>query len=618
MRVQRDEKQCLSEYTQAETECWSEQTQSEWGDCLGEGFVSVLPEKADLYLKQSDLSDVMGLWNQMSEYSRKNFSKRYGQIASLLFVKVEKQMMHAAVQFWDPSYRCFTFNQIDLTPTLEEYTALLGLEFHRPDKIFLKREKPEYAKNLSSILGIKREAFSAHIKKKGDHECLTKKFLCDFIQRHLEDEGGWAAFALAIYGLIIFPTVIGHIEVGVIDLFQGIRRHFNPVPAILAETFRSLNFCRRTGSARFRGCQQLLYVWLRSHLDSKQKAFIKPYSIPIQEFCEPEWPIAKSKMDLICFLKRLSEEQVVWMAPWMPQVSVLFRCGKMPWVPLLGLSGVIGYAPLMVLRQFGANQFVPTTHGLRELDYEYREPNAFERTKSILQMWKDTHRMIVGPLVDKDKVTPKYEIWRNQRVKDSVASSECFPRPISIVPPEPTLSEADLVMQRLETEKKEWEKEKSKLQETVSQLKSDAMVQEINISNLKRDRDMVQANLEELRKENKKLKIQSCEEKEMEIECLKAAVEFWKGKAKDNGQKLDNELQERQVLKEKYEQIYFDSLKLEIENKKLKAMIELETRENERLVHECQFKEEMYSKAVISMKEYQKRNEELEAQLNQN
>ncbi|MFQ6664720.1 hypothetical protein Gotur_031736 [Gossypium turneri] len=38
-----------------------------------------------------------------------------------------------------------------------------------------------------------------------------------------------------------------------------------PVPAILAEMFRSLNACRRAGEGRFIGCAQLLIAWFHSH-----------------------------------------------------------------------------------------------------------------------------------------------------------------------------------------------------------------------------------------------------------------------------------------------------------------------------------------------------------------
>ena len=72
-------------------------------------------------------------------------------------------------------------------------------------------------------------------------------------------------FALAIYGLVIFSKVPGHVEVVVIDVIEQIESQANPVPAIIVETFRTLNFCKRSGSGDLVCCIQMLYVWIRSH-----------------------------------------------------------------------------------------------------------------------------------------------------------------------------------------------------------------------------------------------------------------------------------------------------------------------------------------------------------------
>ncbi|MBA0747936.1 hypothetical protein Gogos_004797, partial [Gossypium gossypioides] len=72
-------------------------------------------------------------------------------------------------------------------------------------------------------------------------------------------------FALSIYGLVIFPRELGHIDEAVSDLFDRLNRRVTPVPIILAETFRSLNSCWIMGEGRFIGCAQLLLVWFHSH-----------------------------------------------------------------------------------------------------------------------------------------------------------------------------------------------------------------------------------------------------------------------------------------------------------------------------------------------------------------
>ncbi|MBA0753444.1 hypothetical protein Gogos_020166 [Gossypium gossypioides] len=48
------------------------------------------------------------------------------------------------------------------------------------------------------------------------------------------------------------------------DLFDRLDKRVTPVLTILAETFRSLNACRKAGEGRFIGCAQLLLAWFYS------------------------------------------------------------------------------------------------------------------------------------------------------------------------------------------------------------------------------------------------------------------------------------------------------------------------------------------------------------------
>ena len=96
------------------------------------------------------------------------------------------------------------------------------------------------------------------------------------------------AFVLAIYGLVIFPGILGYIEMAVVDIFEQIQHDSNPALAILAETFRSLNYCRCNQEGHFLGCTPLLYIWIRSHILCEGITFTKSYFLgaaPITEFC---------------------------------------------------------------------------------------------------------------------------------------------------------------------------------------------------------------------------------------------------------------------------------------------------------------------------------------------
>ena len=100
-----------------------------------------------------------------------------------------------------------------------------------------------FRKKLAKIMKIKSELIDPHTREKRGSRGIEWDFVRRFIMEHLNDDQGLDAFALAVYGLIIFLRVIGYIEVVVVDFFEQIQNHCNPSPVILAETFRSLNFC---------------------------------------------------------------------------------------------------------------------------------------------------------------------------------------------------------------------------------------------------------------------------------------------------------------------------------------------------------------------------------------
>ncbi|MBA0872413.1 hypothetical protein Goshw_013179, partial [Gossypium schwendimanii] len=154
----------------------------------------------------------------------------------------------------------------------------------------------------------------------------------DLILVHPDAKKRVDVFALSIYGLVVFPKALGHVDEVVTDLFNRLDKRVTPVPTILAETFRSLNACQKAGEGRFIGCAQLLLTWFYSHF----------------------WKVDK------------------WRAPWLLPDEILYRCGDFDWVLLLEIWGAIGYAPLLIFRQYKSRQFVPATQGLANCEFSYK------------------------------------------------------------------------------------------------------------------------------------------------------------------------------------------------------------------------------------------------------
>ncbi|MFQ6648058.1 hypothetical protein Gotur_021725 [Gossypium turneri] len=146
---------------------------------------------------------------------------------------------------------CFTFGEVDMVPTVEKYTALLRCRRIQVDKVYFRAANVlTFTKKLTKITGMSEQWVTARIKQNGENKCIPWKSLRDQILAHPDTKKKVDVFSLSIYGLVIFPRSLGHIDEAVTDLFDQLDRRVTPILAILAETFRSLSACRRTATLR--------------------------------------------------------------------------------------------------------------------------------------------------------------------------------------------------------------------------------------------------------------------------------------------------------------------------------------------------------------------------------
>ena len=76
---------------------------------------------------------------------------------------------------------------------------------------------------LAKILKIKSQMIDTYLVQKENHRGLPWNILRDFIQRHLHYENGIVAFTLSVYGLIMFPRMLGYVKMVVVDIFEQIQ-----------------------------------------------------------------------------------------------------------------------------------------------------------------------------------------------------------------------------------------------------------------------------------------------------------------------------------------------------------------------------------------------------------
>ncbi|MFQ6668187.1 hypothetical protein Gotur_033936, partial [Gossypium turneri] len=180
-----------------------------------ERYVSELWDFTRISVTQNNLQELKEIWDQWSDEIRQLFYNNYSDLPYLLDVKCPRI-------------------QVDRAYSRVAYV-------------------PNFLKKLMSITGMSEQWVTARIKQKRDNKCMPWKNLRDLILAHPDVRKRVDIFAFSIYGLVIFPKALGHVDEAVSDLFDRLDKRVTPVPAILAETFRSLSACRRAGEERFIG-----------------------------------------------------------------------------------------------------------------------------------------------------------------------------------------------------------------------------------------------------------------------------------------------------------------------------------------------------------------------------
>ncbi|XP_057953043.1 uncharacterized protein LOC131147544 [Malania oleifera] len=376
--------------TESVVQLYSERQQKQWGDSLNEESKVELPAKVCLYTRSNSRKELKTIWKDWTPQRRLEFSQLYGHIGFLLHITVNLQMVKALVDFWNPPYTCFTIDGIDMVPTIEEYSSLLHLMTQRsPYRTYVPDSRISLARELYNLAGVKIQ------RTAGESKRITWKFLKELLEEEKGEEVQIHLFALAIYGLIIFPKELGTIDRSTISFVAQVKNGANPDPGILVETFDLLTNAGASNQGGYRNTFSAL-------------------RIPLAEFEEAQQNIQWSKANWNEKLHKLRELGLVWQAPWMNHSNMMYRCGNFPWVPLLGPWGGIAYVPLMARRQVGASQFVPMTHGLADSDFAYEIGDTQNQIRKFMVAWKHMH--LIGPGDGIATVQGNYEVWWENRV----------------------------------------------------------------------------------------------------------------------------------------------------------------------------------------------------------
>ena len=95
------------------------------------------------------------------------------------------------------------------------------------------------------MMNIDTSILVSNTKQKGKNEYVQCDFHEGYIIKNNDDDWVIDMFALVVYSTLVFLQSLGYVDATVVDLIEKIGSQANPVPAIVVETIRSLNFYRR-------------------------------------------------------------------------------------------------------------------------------------------------------------------------------------------------------------------------------------------------------------------------------------------------------------------------------------------------------------------------------------
>src|SRR4051812_12356799 len=353
---------------------------------FGENSGKMNANKSIVHLTVSvpDIKKLRNIRDKMSSTALNRFEGRYGDILDLLKVKVQEEAITALIQFYDPPLRCFTFQDFQLTPTLEEMDAMLG--FSRIKKVFYTGAgKRVEMSDLAKALEVPVADLEANHKTDGRIQGIKRNYLeaqaMSYAQKKQWDICGHF-LALLIFGIVLLPNKAEYVDDAAIHVFTSFRNsNEDPTPTILANIYYTIHDRYEKKRGAISCCLHLLYSWLTSHL---YKA-----SYLIKDLTRHEWSQK---------LRALNADSIFWFARKLNSERIIYKCGEFNNVPLMGTLGCINYNPVLALRQLGHSMDCePSDQQVEEMFLSDNGKGDPRTLKKIIQAWKHVQTKNYGP-----------------------------------------------------------------------------------------------------------------------------------------------------------------------------------------------------------------------------
>ncbi|KAI5436001.1 hypothetical protein KIW84_022435 [Lathyrus oleraceus] len=362
--------------------------------------------------RQPDLKELRNLTSYVLDPL--GFKARFGKLLPLLTTQVDEGLTGTLAPFYDPLYRCFTFPDFQLLPTLEEYAYLVGIPIL--DQLsFSGLESIPTSQEIADLLHIDEPLIRAHMTTKGGIQGLPSEFLiaqATVYGKAMSEDAFEAIFVLLIYGLVLFPNIDKFVDVNAIRIFSAL----NPVPTLLGYTYFSLHLRNAKGGGATVCCFPLLYKWFISHL---------PQTVAFKE--------NKGCLRWSTRVMSLTNDDISWYNHVYDGVQIIDSCGEFSNVPLLGTCGGISYNLVLARRQLGFPLKDKPNNILLEGVFfqEGKDPQGLKAR--MVRAWHKVHKKGRKELGPKNCIALEpYTAWVRKRASEYFMPYD-YPRPTPLI-----------------------------------------------------------------------------------------------------------------------------------------------------------------------------------------
>ncbi|PKI78886.1 hypothetical protein CRG98_000747 [Punica granatum] len=344
---------------------------------------------------------IMRIWRALCPIDQACIYEILGELPVLAELSIDWTLLRDAIGFWDPQHAVFNFQGTELTPTIEEYTALIERPPATQD-IMVPNPFATISSRLSVLLGIRIE--EAHQELIHGWKCNIRiDWLIDWTHvRALNAQGCTYqrdvchGFLLLVFGTVLFPSASTLIDRALTHVVFQVVEGCSYVEALMAETVRSLDYVQANRHGMMMGSLQNLQMWLLTHIQSF--CLHHPFLNLINDQLFQEFRISRpNAFDWSRFMQQLTPEQFSWSASWNPGGSMTVRCPAITRLPLISHYKCTLVFPDRVIKQLDGLQDVPVEGNRAPYQIAWTEsaPSASERflrIRVIRQLW-DTRLM---------------------------------------------------------------------------------------------------------------------------------------------------------------------------------------------------------------------------------